>query len=195
MQSEIDASVSSPVYLVQIGFQSTTLYLSSLRRNITWNGQTWLGNSWLRPVRPINETADIRAVGIEIELVGVSSSLLSIALQNIDQSKDAYQYLGMLDSNGEIIEDPVLLFKGKVDTVQINDALQDPTITIQCESPYARLLRPNNFRYTSENQKALFAGDRGFEYVPGLEDWTGFWGKPERPKWLKRKRVVVVANQ
>jgi hypothetical protein len=188
MQTELAASSAVPVYLVQIGFSSLTLRLSSLNRDISWDSQTWLGNSWLMPIRPVQETAEVRAVGVEIQLVGISSSLLSLALQNAAQNQNAIIYLGMLNSSGAVITDPVTLFKGKVDTVELVDSVDLPSVSIRCESNLARLDRPQNFRYTNENQKAMFAGDLGFAFMQSLEDWTGWWGKSERPKWLKRRR-------
>lgn len=189
IQDELAATSSRPVYLVEIGFASTTIRLSSLGRDITWDSHSWLGNSWLMPIKAINETAEIRAVGVEIELVGVSSSLLALALADADQTKDALIYFAFLDSSGAVIADPILLFKGKVDTVDISDSVEQPSVVIRCESRLARLDRPTNFKYTEANQQALFSGDRGFQYLPGLEEWSGYWGKAERPSWLKRRRA------
>lgn len=188
MQTEIAATTSRPAYLVEIGFTGTTLRLSSLKRDISWNSQTWLGNGWFLQYSPINETADIRAAGMEFQLVGIPSSLLALALANADQNQDAILYLAMMNSSGAVIADPITLFKGKVDTVELTDSIDQPTILIKCESSLARLERPQNFRYTDGNQKALFTGDLGFQYLPVLEDWTGYWGKAERPKWLQRRR-------
>jgi len=174
--------------LVSIGFTSTTIRLNSLMRDISWDGNTYLGNGWLKPIRAINETPEVRAVGVEIPLVGVSPTLISLALLNVDQNLDANVWLGALDASGALVSDPLLLFKGKVDSTVIEDRASNPTVTVLCETYLARLNRPQNFRYTNENQRALFAGDRGFEYTPKLEDWNGFWGKAERPKSIRRKR-------
>lgn len=189
LQTEIEASTYRHVTLASIGFTSSVIRLCSIALDIVWDGNTYLGNGWLKPIRAINETPDVRAVGVEIPLVGVSSTLISLALLNVDQNLDAYVYLGALDASNDLVSDPLLIWKGKVDSTTIEDSAENPTITIQCESYLARLNRPQNFRYTNENQKALFAGDRGFEYVAKLEDWNGFWGKAERPKWLRRKRL------
>jgi len=188
LQTEIAAQTYRSVMLVSIGFTSTTVRLNSLNRDISWDGNTYLGNGWLMPIRAIQETPEVRAVGVEIPLVGVSSTLISLALLNVDQNLDANVYLGALDASGALVSDPLLLFKGKVDSTVIDDRAVNPTVTVQVETYLARLNRPQNFRYTNENQRALFSGDRGFEYVSKLEDWNGFWGKAERPKAIRRKR-------
>lgn len=189
MQSAISATVIRPVYLVRLEFgASTVIYLNDTGNNISWSGQTWLGNGWLQPVKSVQETPDVKATGCEITLMGTITQLVTYALTDARIGNGCEVYLGLLDANQALIADPYLLFKGKLDVPTITQSDDEFTITISYESELRGLFRKNEFRYTDEAQKALFSGDRGFQYQSTMETWDGYWGKPERPKWFTRKR-------
>lgn len=188
MQSEVQAANVRPVIFAELAFRSSTLRLCNRGYDISWDSQTWLGNGWLRPIRVIPESAELQAGGIQVELSGVDSSLMSLVLSEADQSKTGKIWLGFLDASGAVIADPVLLFKGFLDVPTIDDSAGDSTVVITYESELICLERQKEVRYTHHNLQAFFAGDLGFQYVTTIEDWSGFWGRAEKPKFHRRKR-------
>jgi hypothetical protein len=189
MQSAISQQTVRPVFLVSLEFgASTVVYLNDRTFDITWGGHTYLGNGWLRPLKTVEETSDVKAVGCEITLNGTIAELLSYALVDARISNRGRVWLGMLDSTNSLIADPYQIFAGKLDipTIQVDETTI--TLTLAYESDLRGLERPNEFRFTDQSQKALYSDDKGFEYVVTVEKWDGYWGKPERPKWIKFKR-------
>jgi hypothetical protein len=85
-----------------------------------------------------------------------------------------------------LIGDPILLYRGLIDSCEIEDKLENPSASIKLENDLSRFDTSQNYRFADESHKVYYPDDRGFEYVESLEDWSGFWGRSERPKWLKR---------
>lgn len=187
MLDAIQASTVRPVHLVELEFVTTTLRLSDYARDLTWNSQTWLGNGFLHPLQGIDETSDIQAAGTNIVLTALDTQLLSLILRESNQ-RAGRVWFGCLDEDLELIVDPLLLFDGVIDVPEITDDEQGGTITVSFENDLILLERPSEFRYDNHSQQALFSGDRGFEFTQRTADWSGYWGKSERPKYLKRKR-------
>lgn len=190
MQTAIAQSVIRPVFLVSLEFgASTTLYLNDRARNISWNGQTWLGNGWLRPIKAVQEVGEVRAVGCEINVTGAVSELLAYSLNDARLSNRGKVWLGLLDENETLIADPYQLFSGRLDVPTIQATESEISLTLAYENELRGLDRQNEFRFTDQSQKAIYPDDKGFEYVTTVEKWDGYWGVSERPKWVKFKRT------
>lgn len=188
VQNAIAEAVIRPVYFVRLEFGvSTVLYLTDRGANITWNFQTWLGNGWLQPIKTIEETADVKAVGCEITLNGSIPELITHALSDARLSNRGKVWLGFLDSSGALIADPLLVFSGFLDMPRLESDGGEQTIKLSYENELRGLMRSTEFRYTDQAQQSLFPGDKGFKYCEAMETWDGYWGKPEKPTWLKRR--------
>ena len=53
-------------------------------------------------------------------------------------------------------------------------------ITVTVENKLIMLERPRNRRYTDQDQKNLFSGDKGLEFVDDLQDKELVWGGGSR---------------
>lgn len=187
MQTEAAAVSIRPVFFFECGFDSTTIRLTTHDYNLTWNSQTWLGNNWITAIGNVAESPDLRANNFEVTLTGVPSEIVSLVLADANQSKAGILWLGALDGAGAVIADPIKIFAGKLDVPEIYDSGEESTIVLSFESHLVNLDRPHVRRYTHGIQQQLFPGDRGFLYVRQVANWSGYWGKPEKPKGKTRK--------
>jgi len=195
MLSEITATVVRPLFLFEMEFVGSTLYLSSGHINVSWNAQTWLANGFLYPFDAVKETTDLRANSVTIELGAIDSSLMSLLLASTNQGKVGRLYLALLNSSNAIIADPYLIFKGTFDNCQISESGTDAIASVTYENDLVRLNKVNEFRYTKQSWEVLFAGDKGFDYVSTIEDWSGFWGKAARPKIVRARKRASQAGR
>lgn len=188
MITAIAESVIRPVYLFKGEFEGSTLYLSSIQKNVSFDSQTWLGNGSIIDFGDIEESSDGRATGWQAILNGADQTLVSLALGNTNQTKLGTLYLGLLDSSEALIADPEQIASGFFDSAIIEETGERCTITLLYENELLLSRRIAELRYTHFSQQSIFPGDDGFEYTNLLEDWSGFWGKSGRTPRLRRKR-------
>ena len=137
------------------------------------------------------------AKGATINLCGVPSDILSLALSEPYQGRVGKIYFGLfgvgslekengldyiLLQNG----DQILLetqqtsltevFSGYMDTMQIDETPENSSITLNLENKLVTLERPRVARYTHEFQKTIDSTDRGLEYVESIQLKEFVWG-------------------
>jgi hypothetical protein len=69
------------------------------------------------------------------------------------------------------------LFVGYMDQMNIDEGPDTCTIALAVESKLIDLERPRVQRYTSASQKARYAGDLAFDFIPDLQDRPLSWGR------------------
>jgi len=179
-EEQLSASLSIPVLFFRGDFRTDTIYLWSGLGNIEWGGHTWLGVGDFGQITDVVESGDVRANGLNVALTGIPQELISLVLQEVRWTQDCDIYLGFMEDDSgtfALVDDPVLLFKGKMDAPVLDEGADTATITISIESRLIDLERPRVRRYTDQDQKQLFPGDRGLEYVASLQDKNIVWGK------------------
>ncbi len=76
-----------------------------------------------------------------------------------------------------LLDDPVLLWQGAVDTVGIFEGGENSSITVNAENRLIRLENTNERRFTKQDQESIVSGDLGFDYVVGLQEKEIIWGR------------------
>lgn len=175
MEAEVVKPSVSPIFLVEMDFASGFVRAWSGYGDLSWNSYTWLGAGDLMEVDPVEETTSFVANGASFKLNGIPSALIAIALDQQYQGRPATLYLGMLDSTGAVIVDPVEVFGGLMDTMEVDDSGETASIVVRVESQAVALKRPKESRYTHEDQQIDYPGDLGFEYVAALQDKEIVW--------------------
>ena len=177
----VTAEVVVPFFAVSLAFSTGTLYLwngygdISLTAGGSTNTYTGLGDA--TGISPIDEQSAIQASGANLVLNGVKSSLISTALSAQYTNRDGKIFLGMFDTSKNVVADVYTLFVGKMDVMVIRETGETSTIELKLENRLVALERAIERRYTDEDQKNLFSGDKGFEFVPDLQDKQLVWGK------------------
>ncbi|WP_170334976.1 hypothetical protein [Ruegeria arenilitoris] len=176
-EAALDDPNLKPCAFFEGQFPSGTIYLWTGKREVTWNGQIWLGAGSLISASEIEETTDVIASGLELTISGVPSSMVSLVIDDARQGMPGKVYIGLLATDGSVIADPVQSFAGRLDVPNIEDGEQTCHITITYESRLIDLQRPREFRYTHESQRLFDPSDRGFEAVTWLQDRSISWGQ------------------
>jgi len=177
----LTSQVVRPLLACELEFSTGTLRF--------WNGygdlvmtaggssNTFTGLGDLMNVSAISESDQVEAVGAQLSLTGIKSSLISAALSANYTNRNASIFLGLFDTNKAVIADVYTLFKGKMDIMKIDEGPETATIALNLENRLIVLDRAKERRYTHEDQQLSFAGDLGFEFVPDLQDKEIIWGK------------------
>lgn len=177
----VTSQVVRPLLACELEFSTGTLRF--------WNGygdlvmtaggssNTFTGLGDLMNVSAISESDQVEAVGAQLSLTGIKSSLISAALSANYTNRNASIFLGLFDTSKNVIADVYTLFKGKMDIMKIDEGPETATIALNLENRLIVLDRAKERRYTHEDQQLSFAGDLGFEFVPDLQDKEIIWGK------------------
>ena len=163
--------------LIDLAFADGTVRFWSGIGDLVWSGDTFTGTGSLGEVSKIEETADLRAVGVQLKLSGIPASLLAIALGEHYQGRLGNKWLALFDANWAIIDDPILMFTGKMDVMVIEVGQETGTIQVNLEHRLIDLNRARERRYTPEDQNVLYPNDRGLDNVASLQDKDIVWGK------------------
>ena len=173
--SEFANNELAPFLAIDIAFDSGPFKIWNGYGELIVNGDIYTGAGTLINVSSVEETSEVEARGISLTLSGLPPELISIALQENYQNRIIKLYVGAILSNGTI--ESYQLFGGRLDVMTIQEGADTATITVTAENRLIDLNRPRQRRYTSEDQKALFPGDLGFDYVNDLQERQIEWGK------------------
>jgi hypothetical protein len=179
--SELIAGAVHVALLVELETSAGTVRVWSGIGELVFNGETFLGVGHLGGIGPIQESGqEVRANAITLQLSGIPAALISTALETQYQGRQARIWLAFFTAGAfsapALVEDAVLIFRGRADTMQILDGPETATITVTLESRLADLTRPRVRRYTHEDQVTRFPGDLGLEFVTEVQNREITWG-------------------
>jgi hypothetical protein len=176
VQTAVAADVVRPVTLVKMAFDSGTVHYSGADRAITYSGDSYIGIGNFAGFSVVEEGVDLQTYSVTISISGVPTSLLSISLSEDYQNRFVTLYQGFLNDSYALIADPVEIFKGRVNQMNI-EAGETATISLSVESRLVDWERPRIRRYNNADQQVAFSGDKGFEFVPQMVEKELIWGR------------------
>jgi len=177
MKKEVTADLVRPITLVQCAFDSGNLNLWSGIGNLTVGGVEYVGAGTLLQIGEIAESAELQANGLTVALSGITEPLISKARDEDYQGRELKVLLGAIDSEGDVTDNPVVIFSGFMDTMVINDGAETATIQITVENRLIEFERTRGRRYTAEDQKIDYPNDKGLEFVAEMQEKEIIWGR------------------
>lgn len=175
-QSSIEASVVNWFLLFEAQFDSATLRFWTGIGELSYGGNTYTGAGTLIGFGSIKESVDLRNDATAIELQGLDSTLISLALQEDYQGRPIIVSLGTFDSDRNIVADPVPILNGLADQMVISEDGKTATIRMTVESEVARFDRRSLRRYTAAGLQAIHPDDKGLNLVDALIEKDIRWG-------------------
>lgn len=170
-----EAGTVRPAFLYEGEFTGGFVRLWTGVGPLSWDGKTWQGAGELLGMSEIKQSSRIQADGVQLTLSGMPSSLVSLVSGQARQGKVGTIWLAFLDAAGAIIPDPYIAFRGRLDVPEVGFDGETAAITINYESRLVDLQRARERRLTNEDQRIDFPDDRGFEYVPSLQEQVIEW--------------------
>lgn len=175
MNAALDGSVSRPAILGEMEFASGTVRLWSGMGDLVYDSNTYTGVGALLGVEFPEESSDGSSTGATFTLSGIDSSWNSLALTENYQGRDCTLYYLEFDSNWDIVADPIRFFKGVMDQMTIQDEGSTSVVSLSVERENYDS-RAENSLYDDQEQKRRFPGDRGFEFLPAMQEINLHWG-------------------
>jgi len=160
--------------IAKLQFDSGDFRVWSGRGDLTFNGEVYTGIGDLGRISPIEEGIEQRAFGITLELSGIPSTSISLALQEELQNRLAEIWLGFFDPSYQLL-DAALLFRGRMNEMNI-EMDKEARIVVTAESRLIDWDRPRVRRFTDADQQEFFPGDLGLQFVSTTTEKEVVWG-------------------
>ena len=178
-KTQVQSSQVNTFFMAKLELGSpNNIYVNSTSQKFVYDSQTYIGVGALGTISVLEEGVELADKPVTLELSGVDATMLSTAL-NVDyQNKAVTIYLAVVDDEDAFIGVPVVLFKGKIDTMSVSLS-EDAKISVRCSWDWADWERPSAGRYTNEDQQARFTGDKGLEFISQSVEKQIFWGREE----------------
>lgn len=134
------------------------------------DGQTYQGVGRQGEINEIEESIDLVASGMVLKLAAAESVMIATAMSSFRQGKRINIYIAFLDATGAIIPDPLVAWSGFADVPKLALGAGRAELAISAESRLLELEREIGRKYTDEDQRRHHPTDRGFAFLPLLQD-------------------------
>lgn len=176
MEAELAKEVKRGIVFLEGEFDDGTLRLHGGHGDMAWNGFNWLGTGDLLGLSGLPDNVAMASHKMTISLNGLRLENIGLALDQVTQGSPVRIWNGYLDENDTVIPDPYLAFVGEMGEPIINEPKGTVDLSITVEGAAARMLDVFERRRTHEDQQIKFPGDKGLEYVTGLQEKDTAWG-------------------
>lgn len=166
--------------LVDLEFSSNeagigAVHLTDIPGDITVDSVNYISAGHLLGTSVIKETATLTVPKVSVSLSGVASSNISLVLAQRFRSRMLTISIVYLDG-GSIVGDPIEVFHGPMDDVEIAETTGDAAvIAITASSEYVNFSIPRGRHTSHDEQQVWFPGDMGFEFA-GRQNTDFVWG-------------------
>lgn len=162
--------------LVELQFASGTVRVCNAGYSFDWDGYTWTGLGNMGGISAVSEGEDLEMYGCTLNLSGVPPEMVAVALGSGYQCRPATVWLAPLDAEYQLLNGPVIVFRGRMDTMPI-ELGTSATIQLTIESRLVDWERPRERRFNHPDQISEYPADLGFEYVAQMAEKELIWGR------------------
>ncbi|ACB76712.1 hypothetical protein [Opitutus terrae] len=146
---------------------------------LVWDAKEWSGVGNLGGISAVQESSSPEAPAMTLEISGISSASIALALDETSQRRRATVWLSIFELVGEawqVVPDPWRLRRGWTDVHKLMISGKTATIQVTVESIFVRLKTARTMRYSDADQQRLFPGDTGFRYANTIGERPIYWG-------------------
>lgn len=158
--------------LMDLGFDSGTLYLTSAPHDVTWGGNNYTCAQGIGSIEPTVET-DTQAQGLTFTLSGVPASAIAGALTEPVQGRRVVLRLAVVD-NGTLRVDPNV-WAGNFDQMTIEDSLGGPVIRVTAEHAMIAWGQASGQLFSDQDQRTVDGNDEFFSFAAQMAEATIVW--------------------
>ena len=145
--------------------------------DVVTGGHTWTGIGQFGGIQVIAEDTEINAAPIQLSLSGIPSALLTDILTADYRNRAVELSLGFFDQDWVLLAPLESIWTGVIDSAQVKVGTEFAEIVLTCENELSFLIgRPIPIRYTDQEQRKRFAGDRFFQLLPSQFNLSLEWG-------------------
>ena len=136
---------------------------SSYYKDITYDSNTYSASSLFTKISSVTESSEIEVSNMTISFSGADQTIISLFLSNNYMEKEAEVYKAFLNTSEQVISDPFLLFKGRIESFSIDESINQSNANIVVASHWSDFSKIEGRKTNTGSQQLHFSGDLGFE--------------------------------
>jgi len=176
VKNELATDSLQPITLVFINVGSGSRFTDHYK-DITYDSNTYTASSLFTKLSSVTESSEIEVSNITLTFTGADQTITSLFLNNIYLEKEAEVYKGFLNSSEQVIADPFLLFKGRIESFSIDESINKSDVNVVVASHWSDFSKIEGRKTNTGSQQLHFSTDKGFEFASQtVQDIK--WGKP-----------------
>lgn len=142
--------------------------------------QQWIGIHGVASIDAATESTDGSATGLQATLFRVPSEFRDDIADQAVRGCLYELYLGSFAVDYQTVRAVKRIWKGTLQSYDIDDAGDSITVTAGGESRAIDQKRPSIKRFSDEYHRRKYPGDRFFEYAPKLTEVPLLWAKQKQ---------------
>jgi len=168
--AEFAKNANRPIHLFELYLSGATTYATDSYRSIVWNGNTYPALGHFLSFDGVEESNNLSINQARVQLSGVDQAIISAVL--------AYEYIdrrvvirkGFMDASEAVIVDPIAIFDGRCDSMEINDEpISGSSVVVVSASSHWIDFERTPGRHTNDaEQRIWFPNDTGFSRISQL---------------------------
>ena len=177
----LGSSLVRPITFAKIEFDAETLYLHNGLGSYVWGSETWTGLGDFASISSVEEAIQVKPYALTLTVSGIDTSINDFpetALTLNYYLRPVTIYLGCVDVDDALIDDPTQIWAGHVDAMDVTVGAQGETgdlISMTCESELSKFDRSSSRRFTNEQLQADYSGDKLFSAMHLIEGAKVRW--------------------
>lgn len=164
VKSELASDQLNPVILIYFNIASGQRFTDHYK-DITYASNTYSASSLFLGLSSVSESPEVAVDSISVGFSGADQTIISLIFNNDYMEKEAEIYRGFLDSSHQLIANPFLLFKGRIESFNLDEDINSSVISINIASHWSDFEKIKGRKTNTTSQKLYFTGDVGFDYA------------------------------
>lgn len=175
--TEIQKSNTRPFHLFEGDFDGGTVRFTDNTYDIDWGGNLWISAGHLIAFDAIEESADLQATGCNITLSGMNDEVIALTIDEDLADKVIKIWRGFFDADNVIIQDPLMIFKGRSDGATFSEDPDEGSamVSLAAISHFVDYEKVAGRRTNDKEQQKYFPGDYFAEFVASLTNKVIQW--------------------
>ena len=168
VKTELATDDIRPVHLITLGF-STPVNITdcsfSLTSSVSGSSVTYNASDFILGISNHTEETDITKSSVNINLSGASTTFISTVLNENVVNDSVTIFRGFLDDSNALIADPMMLYKGKIESFDIQETDKESIVGLSIVSHWADFEKKNGRKTNNTSQQRFFSGDVGMDFA------------------------------
>jgi len=168
VKNELATNDIRPVHLITISF-STPVNITDcsfpLTSSVSGSSVTYAASDFILGISNHTEETDITKSSVNLNLSGADQTFISTVLNENVVNDNVDIFRGFLNDSNGLIADPFLLYKGKIESFEIQEGEKDSTVGLSIVSHWADFEKKNGRKTNNTSQQRFFSADVGMDFA------------------------------